>query len=164
MKTIRVITIILFHIIAIQAICTASDKELSGGRENAEHIGMMGVGFQYLGLSFRYYGGKLTYEAKGVVDGAVFGYGPRLYYNFNPRSNNVFYIGGEYSIISGKTEYQKLEGCSVGAFIGMEMFIDYNTSLSLDIGPYSTSLRSEYRDISVTADDIVCTISFCYYF
>jgi hypothetical protein len=138
------------------------------------HTGYLGIGLQYWGLSLKYFSGLFSYELKSVFADTATGYGPRLYLNFNPNSDTVFYIGGEYCIIKGKTDLQNFTGSSAGGFIGMELFShkkyseflgsEFFDSLFLDIGPYITTFNSEFSGVSITNSDIVCNLGFNIYF
>jgi len=131
------------------------------------HVSKLGMGLQYLGLSLKYFSGTFSYEFKYAAGDGVNGSGPRVYLNFNPESDNVFYIGAEYCVINGKTNLQTFTGNSIGCFIGMEIFtykdVSGQGSIFLDIGPYATTLNSEFSGIGITNSDIVCNLGFNIY-
>jgi len=130
----------------------------------SEHIDKWGIGLHYTGVSLKYFSGYFSYELKNTFSDNISAIGPRLYINFNPDSNAVIYIGGEYCSISGKTELQKFTGTSTGSFIGMEIFRSVKSSVFIDIGPYKTILKSEFAGVNITENDIVCNLGFNIYF
>lgn len=130
-----------------------------------EKISKLGIGFYYPGICLRLFTNAFSIEARGTSIDEITTYGGRIYLTLNPRSEGSYVLlGGEYSNISGKTEYQEYTGIATGGFIGLELFAGKTFSVLMDIGPYNVNLKSDYKGIEVSDYYTISNIGINIYF
>ena len=130
----------------------------------SKHANRFGIGFHYLGASLRYLTGSLTWELKGVYGDGFSGFGPRIYYNFNPDSNSMVYLALEYCSINGKSNFQTYTGSAFGGFVGCEFFSGNNFSVFTDIGGSNITLNSGFAGVNVSNFHFIYNLGFNVYF
>jgi len=139
MKRINIAVIFSIILIGCTTPLTSAD-DISG------KLGL-GLGNPYISLKYGL-NSKLAGEIRGAFGSGISVYGIRGYYNFNPESKAVIFLGGEADLISFDIEGISGEGNVLMVFVGLEYFISDKLTLSTDIGPALITVSSEGTSVS----------------
>lgn len=125
--------------------------------------GQLGIGVNFPGVSVKYgLNPNLSLEGKcQFASGIVVG-GPRVYYNFNPESKLVLFVGGELDYVSFDTDNTSGNGFAGEVFGGGEYFLTDKLAFLMDLGPAYTKVAGS--DEEKDGWDIVLNLGFNYYF
>ena len=102
----------------------------------------IGLGNPYIALKYGF-NPKISCEARAAFGKEITVYGIRGYYNFNPNSTSVLFLGLEGDGVKFHKEDIAGTGTVLMAFVGMEHFITKSLTFNFDIGPAYISLESE---------------------
>lgn len=134
MKKLLLVSLTSLAIIASISI-TGHTNDLSG------RFGI-GLGNPYVALKYGF-NAKVSGEVRIAFGEGITVYGIRGYYNFNPQSTSVLFLGWEGDAVTFDKEDIAGTGFVLMAFVGIEHFIAKNLTFNFDIGPAYISLESE---------------------
>ncbi len=126
--------------------------------------GTFGLGFNYPGLSIRYFmSDRYALEAKGQADGGVTVGGLRLYSYYRPSAAMYLFLGAEADYIQFKGEVSRGAGAAGELFAGFECFLAPDASLQADFGPAYIYLRDKNEPVSAGAIEYVANFGLNFY-
>ncbi|MFQ5868059.1 MAG: hypothetical protein ACE5IT_08760 [bacterium] len=102
----------------------------------------IGLGHPYLALKYGF-NPKLSGEVRAAFGEGITVYGVRAYYNFNPESMSVLFLGLEGDGVTFDKGDMAGTGFVLMPFVGIEHFITESLTFNFDIGPAYISLESE---------------------
>ena len=114
------------------------------------------LGFVYPGAAIRYQTSeKIALEVKAQASSGIVVAGPRFYYYLGSGSKLSFFCGVEGDYIGFKGKVSKGSGFAGGVFIGGEIPIIKQLSLSMDFGPMYMKLSETEFSESVSGMDYI---------
>ena len=127
-----------------------------------------GIGFGSSGFSLKYgLSPHFSLEGRCAFGDGVIATGPRLYYNFNPNSNFVFYVAGDLEYIyfdQKQTENIWGNGGLLFIPVGVEFFINKYLSLNGDFGPAFIYLSESEYNLTSFGTEWVYNLAIYWYF
>ena len=123
------------------------------------------LGLVYPGAAIRYQtSGKIAWEVKAQSGSGVFVAGPRFYYYLGLGSGLSLFCGAEGDYIGFKGKVSKGSGFAGGAFIGGDISLAGQLSLSMDFGPVYVSLSDSKFSESASGMDYILNTGVYWHF
>jgi len=125
--------------------------------------GRFGIGLGSPYIAFKYgLNPKISAEARAAFGEGIMVYGIRGYYNLNPQSRSVLFLGLEGDEVKFDKEDISGAGIVLMSFVGIEHFIIENVTFNLDIGP--AYIRLESGGASVEGIEWIYNLGINFYF